>query len=154
MSSVAERLDELGIVLPAPTKPVANYVPWVRTGELIFVSGQVPFVNGVVLHPGQLGAGISVEQAAEAARICAINIIAHLNDATDGHLERIVRIVKLTGFVNATADFRDHPKVINGASDLIAAVFGDKGRHARAAVGSSSLPLGACVEVEAVAEVI
>ncbi len=154
MSAVAERLHELGIVLPAPVKPVANYVPWVRTGELIFVSGQVPFVNGAVLYPGQLGAGISIEQAAEAARICAINIIAHLNDATEGHLERIVRIVKLTGFVNATADFKDHPKVINGASDLMAAVFGDKGRHARAAVGSSSLPLGACVEVEAVAEVI
>lgn len=154
MSTVADRLHDLGIILPAPVKPVANYLPWVRTGELIFVSGQVPFVNGVVLHPGQLGSNVTIEQAAEAARICAINIIAHLNDATEDHLERIVRIVKLTGFVSATADFKDHPKVINGASDLMAQVFGDKGRHARAAVGCSSLPLGACVEVEAVVEVI
>jgi enamine deaminase RidA (YjgF/YER057c/UK114 family) len=155
MSTVADRLKELGIVLPATAKPVANYVPWVRTGELIFVSGQLPFTSpGTLLHPGKLGGSISLEQGAEAARICALNILAQLNDAVGGHLERVLRIVKLTGFVNCTPDFADHPKVVNGASDFMVQVFADKGRHSRSSVGVSALPMGACVEVEAIAEVV
>ncbi len=152
MTTDNDRLAALGISLPPPVKPVANYVPWVRTGALVFVSGQVPLVDGKVLYPGQLGSSVSIEDGAAAARACAINIIAHLRDACEGDLERISRIVKLSGFVASTPGFTDHPKVINGASDLMVAVFGDKGRHARAAVGVAALPLGSAVEVEAVAE--
>ncbi|MCA0434375.1 MAG: RidA family protein [Proteobacteria bacterium] len=153
MASPERRLKELGIQLPKPAKPVANYVGWVRTGNLIYVSGQVPVVDGKILVTGHLGAGVSIEDGAKAARQCAINIMAQLNDATDGDLTRIARIVKVTGFVACTAEFTDHPKVINGASDLFGEVFGDRGKHARAAVGAPSLPLNAAVEVEAIAEV-
>lgn len=153
MGDIDKRLGELGITLPAATKPVANYVPWVRTGNLIFLSGQVPIENGKVAYTGAVGGTVSLEDGAKAARICAINLISQIKDACGGNLDRVTRIVKLVGFVNATPDFSDHPKVINGASDLMVEVFGDKGRHARSAVASPSLPLGVSVEVEAIVEV-
>lgn len=146
MTKIDDRLKALGITLPAPVKPVANYVPWVISGKLVFVSGQLPMLDGKLI------AGTEIADRALAARQCAINIIAHLRDACDGDLSRIKRIVKLTGFVACTADFTDHPKIINGASDLMVEIFGDVGRHARAAVGVASLPLGASVEIEAIAE--
>ena len=153
MPSPERRLKELGITLPKPAKPVANYVGFVRTGNLIYVSGQVPVADGKVMVTGPLGRDVSVEEGAKAARQCAINIIAQLNEAVAGDLTRIARIVKLTGFVASVAEFTDHPKVINGASDLFGEVFGDRGKHARAAVGVSALPLNSAVEVEAIAEV-
>ena len=153
MGMIDKRLAELGIVLPAAAKPVANYVPWVRTGNLVFVSGQGAMRDGKIDYQGQLGGSVSLEDGVKSARACAINILAQLREACGGDLDRVKRIVKLVGFVNATADFKDHPKVINGASDLMVEVFGDKGRHARSAVGSPSLPVNLSVEVEAIAEV-
>ena len=152
MSMIEKRLAELGISLPQAAKPVANYVPWVVTGKLVFVAGQIPLKDGKPVAVGQVPVAVSLEEAAAAARVCAINILAQLKDACGGDLDRVARIVKLTGFVNCGAAFTDIPKVVNGASDLMVEVFGDKGKHARAAVGSSSLPLGVPVEVEAVVE--
>lgn len=126
---------------------------WVRTGNLVYTAGQVPLKDGKIEYQGKLGKDYTVEQGAQAARICAINVIAQLKDAVGGDLDRIKRIVKVVGFVNGVPDFVDHPKVINGASDLIVEIFGDKGKHARSAVGSGSLPVNVAVEVEAVAEV-
>jgi len=147
------RLKELGIAVPAAAAPVANYVGYVVTGNLVFVSGQVTLKDGQFEHLGKLGDNISVAEGQAAARLCAINIIAQLKAACGGDLDRVKRIVKLGGFVNSTPDFSDQPKVINGASDLMVEVFGDKGRHARAAVSAGSLPLGVAVEVDAVAEI-
>lgn len=153
MGQIDKRLAELGITLPVPAKPVANYVGWVRTGNLVYTAGQVPLKDGKIEFQGKLGKDYTVEQGAQAARICAINVVAQLKDAVGGDLDRIKRIVKVVGFVNGVPDFVDHPKVINGASDLIVEIFGDKGKHARSAVGSGSLPVNVAVEVEAVAEV-
>jgi enamine deaminase RidA (YjgF/YER057c/UK114 family) len=153
MGLIDKRLAELGIELPVAAKPVANYVPWVRTGNLVFISGQGPMENGKLTLQGHLGKDISVEDGIKSARLCAINVLAQLKDACGGDLDRVKRVVKLVGFVNATADFQDHPKVINGASDLMVEVFGDKGRHARSAVASPSLPFGISTEVEAIIEV-
>jgi len=153
MGQIDKRLAELGITLPVPAKPVANYVGWVRTGNLVYTAGQVPLKDGKIEYQGKLGKDYTVEQGAQAARICAINVVAQLKDAVGGDLDRIKRIVKVVGFVNGVPDFVDHPKVINGASDLIVEIFGDKGKHARSAVGSGSLPVNVAVEVEAVAEV-
>lgn len=147
------RLAELGITLPSSVPPAANYVPWTRSGNLLFISGQVPTRDGKDLHSGKLGAGISLEQGQEAARLCAVNILAQVKAALDGDLDRVVRCLRLTGFVNASPDFGDQPRVVNGASDLMVEVFGDAGRHARAAVGAGSLPRGVCVEVDAIFEV-
>lgn len=147
------RLEELGIELPQAAAAVANYVPYVVTGNLVFVSGQVTIENGEFKYQGKLGSDLSAEQGQEAARLCALNIIAQLKDACGGDLDRVRRIVKLGGFVNSTPDFKDQPKVINGASDLMVEVFGDKGRHARAAVSAGALPVGVAVEVDAVAEI-
>jgi len=150
--STIERLKELGIELPEPPKPVASYVPFVRTGNLISVSGQTSMTaDGIMggIVPGER----SLEDAYAAARVCAINILAQLNAALDGDLDRVVRIVKLGGFVYCGPDFKDHPKVINGASDLMVEVFGEAGKHSRAAVGAPSLPLGCSVEVDALVEV-
>ena len=147
------RLKELGIELPNLTAPVANYVPTVRTGNLLFVSGQVPLVDGKLVHQGRVGAEVDVESAYQAARICALNTLAHVRNALDGDLDRVVRCVKVLGFVNGTPEFGDAPKVINGASDLIVAVLGEKGRHARSAVGAGGLPFGVAAEVEAIFEV-
>ena len=153
MGQIDKRLAELGITLPVPAKPVANYVGWVRTGNLVYTAGQVPLKDGKIEYQGKLGKEYTVEQGAQAARICAINVVAQLKDAVGGDLDRIKRIVKVVGFVNGLPDFADHPKVVNGASDLLVEIFGDKGRHARSAVGSGSLPVNVAVEVEAVAEV-
>ena len=147
------RLKELGIVLPESIPPAANYVPWVRTGNLLFIAGQVPVRDGKDIHTGKLGANITMEQGQECARLCAINIISHVRNALDGDLDRVVRCVRLTGFVNSTPDFGQQPLVINGASDVMVAVFGDAGRHARAAVGNAALPRNVPVEVDAIIEV-
>jgi len=149
--TVQDRLGDLGITLPAPAAPVANYVPFVETGNLLFVSGQVPMGPDGLEYVGTLGAGLSLEDGQAAARLCAINILAQANVAL-GDLNRVKRCVKLGGFVSSTPDFTDHPKVINGASDLMVDVLGDAGRHARFAVGAPSLPLGVSVEVDAVLE--
>lgn len=150
---IEQRLAALKIALPATPAPAGNYVPYVVAGKLVFVAGQLPFEDGKVRYPGKLGAGVALEDGQKAARLCALNLIAQAKAACGGDLDRVARCVKLTGFVNATPDFADHPKVINGASDLMAEVFGDAGRHARAAVGSSSLPLGAAVEIDAIFEI-
>jgi len=152
MSEVAKRLAELGLEIPKPVAPVANYVPFVISGRELFISGQVS-VGPDGLIKGKLGADMSVEDGTNAAKACGINLIAQMNAALNGDLDRVKRVVKLGGFVNCTPDFTDQPKVINGASDLMVAVFGDKGRHARAAVGAPSLPLGAAVEVDAIIEI-
>jgi len=150
---IDKRLKELGIALPEPAAPVANYVATVKTGKLIFVSGQVPVVAGEFKYVGKLGAGLSVEDGQAAARLCGINILAQLKLALDGDLDRVSRVVKLGGFVNSAPDFTQQPQVINGVSDLMVEVFGDKGRHARAAVSAGALPVGVAVEVDAVVEV-
>jgi enamine deaminase RidA (YjgF/YER057c/UK114 family) len=151
---IDKRLAELGIEVPEAAAPVANYVGYVRTGNLVFVSGQVPLKDGKFHYQGKVGAEVSVEDGQAAARMCAINVIAQLKAACDGDLDRVRRIVKLGGFVNSTPGFADQPKVINGASDLMVEVFGDKDRHARAAVSAGALPLNVAVEVDAVAEVV
>jgi len=150
--TIDARLRELGITLPDAPAPVANYVPAVRTGNLLFISGQVAMVIGKP-EAGRLGENMEVEAGAVAARASGLSIIAQLAKALDGVLDRVVRIVKLVGFVNCTPECVDQPRVINGASDLMVEVFGDKGRHARSAVASPSLPLGVPVEVEAIVEV-
>ena len=147
------RLAELGIEIPEAVAPVANYVGHVVSGNLVFVSGQVPIAGGQAQYVGKLGAEVSLEDGQAAARLCAVNIIAQLKAACGGDLDRVVRVVKLGGFVNSTPEFTDQPKVVNGASDLMVEVFGDKGRHSRAAVSAGSLPLGVAVEVEAGAEI-
>ncbi len=151
--TVEQNLATQGIVLPAPKAPVANYVPFVRSGNLLFVSGQVCFdADGKLIAKGKLGAGVSVEQGAAAARGCGINLLAQVKAAV-GDLDKVVRVVRLGGFVNSAPDFLDGPKVLNGASDLMVAVFGDKGRHSRTTVGVAALPSDAAVEVEGVFEV-
>lgn len=150
---IETRLKDLGIDVPVAAAPVANYVGWVRTGSLVTVSGQLPLKDGKVTLTGLLGNGVAVDDAYQAARLSAINIIAQLKAACGGDLDKVVRIVRLGGFVACTPDFTDHPKVINGASDLMVEVFGDAGRHARAAVGCPSLPLNAAVEVDALVEI-
>jgi enamine deaminase RidA (YjgF/YER057c/UK114 family) len=151
MSKIDVRLADLGITLPTPPKPVANYVPVVQSGNMVYVSGQISRM-GETSFDGKLGADVDVETGAKAARLSGINLIAQLK-AHLGDLDRVVRVVKLTGFVNSTLEFTDHPKVINGASDLMVDVFGDAGRHARSAVGAAGLPMGVAVEVEGIFEV-
>ena len=151
--AIEGRLRELGIELPEGPAPVANYVPYIRSGSLVFIAGQIPLLGGELQHHGILGQDLDIEQGAAAARLCALNVLAQVKAACDGDLDRIVRCVRLGGYVSSTPEFGDHPKVINGASDLIVEVLGDKGRHARFAVGAGSLPLGAPVEVDAVFEV-
>ncbi len=150
--SAEDKAKELGLDLGGTTPPVANYVSTVRTGNLIFVSGQLPTRPDGSRPTGKLGAEISVEEGYEAARLATVGLLARVRAET-GSLDRVRRVVKVTGYVNATPDFTQHPQVINGASDLLAEVFGDAGRHARAAVGVGSLPLGAPVEVELIVEV-
>ena len=152
MPTPEERLQQLGVDLPAPAAPVAAYVPTVRTGNLVYVSGQVPTVEGKPTHLGHLGADVDLEAGRAAARTCAVNVVAALK-AELGELSRVRRIVKVTGFVASTPEFTDAPKVVNAASELFGEVFGDAGRHARAAVGVAALPLGVPVEVDAIVEV-
>ena len=152
-SNIQQRLLELGVTLPAAPAPAANYVPAVRSGNLLFIAGQVPLQDGQAQFIGQLGAGLDIEQGRQAARLCAINVLAQVAKALDGDLDRVVRCVRVGGFVNAVPEFTDHPVVINGASDFFVSVFGEAGKHARTAVGAGSLPRGVAVEVEAVFEV-
>src|ERR1700733_4713141 len=149
---IEARLTELGIELPQASAPVANYVPYTVSGNLVVVSGQVSVRGGKAEFVGKLGADISVADGQQAARLCALNILAHAKVACGGDLDRVKRVLRLGGFVNCTPEFTEMPQVINGASDLMVAVFGDAGKHARAAVGVSSLPLGVAVEVEATVE--
>ncbi len=150
---IEARLNELGIELPQPAAPVANYVPFTVSGNLVFISGQICQWNGELRFVGKLGGAISIVDGREAARLCALNILAHLRVACGGDLDRVRRCLRVGGFVNCTPEFTDMPQVVNGASDLMVAVFGDGGRHARAAVGTSSLPGGVAVEVEAIFEI-
>ena len=149
--TIDSRLNELNITLPPATAPVANYVPVTRSGNLLFVSGQIALADGKPVV-GKLGDDMGVDEGAAAARLCGLAIIAQVQKALDGDLDRVVQVVKLTGFVNSTGDYTDQPKIINGASDLMVDVFGDKGRHARAAVSAAALPLGVAVEIEAIVE--
>ncbi len=151
--SIEERLADLGVTLPDAPAPAANYVPYVVSGLLVFISGQLPMENGECPHRGALGRDVDLEHGVAAARVCAINVLSQLKAACGGDLSKVVRCVRLGGFVAATPDFEQHPAVINGASDLIAEALGDAGQHARAAVGVSSLPFGVPVEVEAVFEI-
>ena len=153
MSTIDARLAELGLTLPAAAAPAANYVPYVQSGNLVFVSGQITLQDGALQFVGRVGEDFTTEQGYEAAKLCGLNLIAQVKAACDGDLDRVKRVVRLGGFVNCTADFTDQPKVINGASDLMAEVFGDAGKHARAAVGVNSLPLGVAVEVEGLFEI-
>ena len=152
MPTPEERLQELGVSLPAPVAPVAAYVPCVRTGNLVYVSGQVPMVDGRPSHLGHLGDDVDLEDGRAAARTCAVNVLAALK-AELGELSRVRRVVKVTGFVASTPGFTDMPKVVNATSELFGEFFGDAGRHARAAGGVAALPLGVPVEVEAIVEV-
>ena len=150
---VAARLKELKLALPDAPAPVANYVPAVRSGNVLYVSGQIPLEGGKPQFVGKLGREFGVEQGQQAARLCALNVLAQARAALGGDLDRVVRCVRVGGFVNCTPEFTDQPQVVNGASDVFVAVLGDAGRHARAAVGCASLPRGVAVEVEAVFEV-
>lgn len=154
MGPFENALDRLGIKLPVTPKPVAAYVPAARSkgGPLIFVSGQLPFKDGALTCTGPVPSAVTIEQAAEAARLCAINAIAALRDVCQGDIDKVASILRVGVFVQCDAGFADQPKVANGASELIGAVFGDNGKHARAAVGTNTLPLNATVEVELVAE--
>ena len=152
MPTPEERLQQLGVSLPAPAVPVAAYVPCVRTGNLVYVSGQVPVVDGKPSHLGRLGDDVGLEDGRAAARTCAINVLAALK-AELGELSQVRRVVKVTGFVASVPSFTDMPKVVNAASELFGEAFGDAGRHSRSAVGVAALPLGVPVEVEAIVEV-
>ncbi|XDA97852.1 RidA family protein [Sulfitobacter sp. LCG007] len=150
--SITDRLAELGVTLGSPTAPAANYVPFVKSGGMLYVSGQISKgPDGLVT--GKLGADLDVAAGAEAARLCAISLLEQVNAACDGDLGRLRRVVKLTGFVNSTADFIEQPQVVNGASDFLVEALGEAGRHARSAVSVASLPLGVAVEIEGIFEI-
>jgi len=151
---IEQRLAALGLELPQPAAPAANYLPYTTSGKLVLVSGQLPIRDGKVAVTGRLGDRLGVEQGQAAARLCALNVLAQAKAACGGNLGRLGRCLKLGGFVSCTPDFTDHPKVVNGASDLIAEVMGEAGHHARFAVGCASLPLDAAVEVEAIFELV
>jgi enamine deaminase RidA (YjgF/YER057c/UK114 family) len=152
MSGFEAKLAEMGVTLPDAPAPVANYVPYVQAGDLVYVSGQVSAdANGFI--KGKLGSDMDVAAGAAAARTCAINLLAQVKAACGGDLDRLVRVVKLTGFVNSTGDFTDQPAVINGASDFMAEALGDTGRHARAAVSAAALPVGVAVEIDGIFQV-
>ena len=152
-SNFEARLAGLGVTLPSAPAPAANYVPFIQSGNLVFVSGQISSTEGGFIT-GKLGADMSVDDGAQAARACAISLLAQLKAACEGDLDRLRRVVKLTGFVNSTADFNDQPKVINGASDFLVEALGDAGRHTRSAVSAASLPFGVAVEIEGIFEII
>lgn len=150
---IESRLKELGIALPTPPAPVASYVPTAVSGNLVFVSGQITSTPEGLKYVGVVGRDLTVEDGKAAARLCAINVVAQVKTACGGNLDRVKRCVKLTVFVNATPDFTQHPEVANGASDLLVEVFGEAGKHARAALGAGSLPRGVACEVEAIFEI-
>ena len=152
MSKIASRIKELGIELPTAASPAANYVPYVLSGNQVVIAGQIPFWNGELTGLGKLGSNLSVDEGAEIARVCGLNLLAQLQVACGGDLDRVSRVVKLGGFVNCIDSFTEQPEVINGASDLMVEIFDDVGRHARFAVGVGSLPRGVAVEVDGVFE--
>lgn len=149
MGNIEKRLGELGVQLPEPKAPVGSYLPFVNDDGVLYVSGQLP-IAGETMSKGKLGSGLSEEEGKDAARICAINILSQVRAACAGDLQRVERVLKVTGFVNSTPDFENHPAVVNGASEFFAETFGDQGRHSRSAVGVASLPFGVPVEVEAI----
>ena len=151
--TLSTKLQELGFTLPEAAAPAANYVPYVISGSTVYVSGQIPFLNGEKMHLGTIGDELSEDDGVKAAQACALNILAQVHDAVGGDWSRVKRCVKLGGFVNSTADFTNQPVVINGASNLIADVMGDAGKHARFAVSAPSLPLGVAVEIDAIFEI-
>jgi enamine deaminase RidA (YjgF/YER057c/UK114 family) len=150
---IDERLKQLGLELPRSAGPVANYVPFVRSGDLLFVAGQICQWNGERRFIGKLGREITLAQGQEAAKLCALNILAHVKAALDGDLDRVLRCIRLGAFVNGTDDFTEQPQVANGASNLMVELLGEAGRHARAAVGVNALPGGVAVEIDAIFEV-
>lgn len=152
--SIQTKLQELGFTLPVAAAPAANYVPYVISGKTVFVSGQIPFLNGKKMHLGRVGENLTTEDGVKAAQACALNILAQVDHAVGGDWSKVKRCVKLGGFVNSTPDFTDQPMVINGASNLIAHVMGDAGKHARFAVSAPSLPLGVAVEIDAIFELV
>ncbi|WP_170439101.1 RidA family protein [Ruegeria arenilitoris] len=149
--SIAAKLESLGVSLPDAPAPAANYVPFVRVGNIVYVSGQISKDDALIT--GKLGADMDVAAGAAAARVCAINLLAQVKAACGGDIDKLVRVIKLTGFVNSTADFTDQPQVINGASDFLVEALGDAGRHSRSAVSAASLPLGVAVEIEGIFEI-
>lgn len=150
--SIAARVAELGLTLPPAPSPSANYVPFVRAGNLLFVSGQLPLLDGQAQHVGKIGDGLTIQDGYASARLCALNVIAQVGAAVGDRLDRVNRCVNVTVYVNAKPDFTEHPRVANGASDLFVEVFGDRGRHTRTAIGMGSLPRLAATEVQAVFE--
>lgn len=150
---IDQRLAQLGITLPEAGSPMANYVPYVVAGGIVYLSGQLPRAEGKLLYSGKLGRELDVDKGKAAARLCGLNLLAQLKAACGGNLDRVVRCVRLTGYVNSDPEFAEQPQVVNGASDLMTEVFGDRGRHARTAVSAGALPAKAAVEVEAVFEI-
>jgi enamine deaminase RidA (YjgF/YER057c/UK114 family) len=154
MKNIGDKLKELGYALPEAAAPAANYVPFVLSGKTLFVAGQIPFLNGQAMHQGRVGDDLTAEQGVEAAKACALNILAQVNAAVGGDWSKVKRCVKLGAFVNSTPDFTDQPKVVNGASDLMVAALGEAGKHARFAVSAPSLPRGVAVEIDAIFELV
>ena len=152
-NQIETRLAELGIILPQPANPAANYVPYVVSGKLVFIAGQIPFWNGDILHIGKVGVEFDVDDATKAAEVCGLNIIAQLKEACGGDLDRVTRCVKIGVFVNCVDGFAQQPQVANGVSDLMVRVFGESGRHARFAVGANALPRNVATEADAVFEI-
>ncbi len=150
--AIETRLSELGLSLPDAPAPAANYVPYVQVGQTLYVSGQIAMKDGAMIT-GKLGAELSIEEGADAARLCALSLLAQVRAACDGDLGRLKRVVKLTGFVNSTPEFGEQPKVINGASDVLVEILGDAGRHARSAVSAGALPFNVAVEIEGIFEI-
>jgi len=150
---IEQRLAEHSIVLPAAMRAMANYVPYTITGAHVWVAGQGPFLDGKLHYNGRLGENLTIDDGRACARIVGLNILAQVKAACGGDLDKVVRCVKLGGFVNATADFTQHPEIINGASELMIEVFGEAGRHARVAVGAPNLPMGTSVEIDAIFEI-
>lgn len=150
---IDEKLASLGIILPSPPKPAGSYVPVVTTGRLVYVSGQIPIKDGKVAYFGKVPNDVSIEEAQKAAKLCIINALAQIKNEL-GSLDKISKIVRVSGFVNSTPEFTEQPKVINAASDLLFEIFGTKGQHSRIAIGVASLPLNSCVEIDVIAEMV
>ena len=150
---ISRRLQELNLRLPPAAPPAAAYLPWLQSGNLVFISGQLPMDGGKILFTGKVGVDFDIEQGKEAARLCALNAFAQLREACEGDFSKVRRCVRLGGFVNAPADFAQHPAIINGASEIVQEIMGESGRHARVAVGVANLPFHAAVELEALFEV-
>jgi len=153
MNDIDKKIESLSITLPIAPSPAANYIPYVISNNLVFISGQVPFENGEIKYTGKVGKNINIDKAKEVARICGLNVISVLKNALDGDLSRVKNCVKLGIFVSCTSDFHQQPEVANGASDLMVEIFGEKGKHARFAVGANSLPRNVPVEVDAIFEI-